>query len=317
MTDSFVNTSEYIPGEQDKDPDYYYGTRVMNWCGWCEYFEKGINKSFYNINLDIITDDMLDELIYNFNVDCIINLSYVYEATVIVNVGLLLSKIKGIKFLSVDRFDNSLTITHMPDTLETFLDISSCIITDLSNCYNLKSYTKTTSSDSKVIVPRLPNNVTTIVINCCEIDGDSLIFPASVEKIDITLYKFNVNISDWPLNLKSLNIHCDSRNDDNSTGTLGMLPFTLEDFRFHTPKYDYYLDLPSNLKSFKFICKTEYKYTLEIPDSVIELSLNYRGFPSIEKLPKACKKFRYMCVDNDVFFAFCKAHKRKGVLITK
>jgi len=319
MTDSFDNTSEYIPGDQDKDPDYYYGTNVKNWCSLCEYFEKGNYKSYYIIYLDIITDDMLDELNYNFNFDCIINLSYLYHDTEIptVNVNLLLSKLKGIKFLSANILENSLTITHMPDTLETILDSSSFKISDLSNCCNMKSYKITNTSDAKVILPRLPNNLTTISINCYEIDGDSLIFPASVENIDITLYKFNVNISDWPTNLKSLNIHCNSNRDDNNTGTLGMLPFTLEDFRFYTPKYDYYLDLPSNLKSFKFICKTEYKYTLEIPDCVMELSLDYRGFPSIEKLPKACKKFKYTYSDDDVFLAFCKAHKRKGVLITK
>ena len=310
MTDSIENTNvtEYVAGEQDDNPEYYAGTTVQNWFGRSVYFHE--------IYVDLISDDMLDDLVFKFDFRfpiCICH-SDLYtddftETSTNLTFDLLMKKLGGMTKLIL--IEDNLKITYLPDSLTSITVNRSNHNIDLSQCTNLKEY-YLNSDKNDCIIPYLPEGVEKVHIDCSHsINSSSINFPSTVQEIVIKGNFSNGDLWNWPCNLKILKIIC------SEPFSVSMLPHTLEDLYLSCDTYTNFIDLPPNLKYFAFKLHVKYEYILDIPDSVKDLRLKYTNYPYIKSLPKSCRNFSYEKCPNDVFTELCKVHKGKGCKITK
>jgi hypothetical protein len=317
MTDSIEKpkVTEYIPGEQDDNPNYYVGTTVQNWFGRSVYFY--LFEKYYEIYVDLISDDMLDDLVFNFDLRfpiCICyNDRYIDHTDMPTKLtfDLLMKKLDGMTKLIL--IVDNLKITYLPDSLTSITVNRSHYNNniDLSQCINLKEY-YLNSDKNDCIIPYLPEGVEKVHISCSHsINSSSINFPSTVQEIVIKGNFSNGDLWNWPCNLKILKIIC------SEPFSVSMLPHTLEDLYLSCDTYPNFIDLPPNLIYFAFKLYVKYEYILDIPDSVKDLRLKYTNYPYIKNLPKSCKNFSYEKCPDDVFKELCKVHKGKGCKITK
>lgn len=80
-----------------------------------------------------------------------------------------------------------------------------------------------------------------------------------------------------------------------------MLPHSLESLQLKIISYLHYIDFPPYLKLLHFNTNDiDSPYIVNIPDSVVNYSINYESQKVIDKLPKKCKVFTYVGCPKDI-----------------
>lgn len=248
---------------------------------------------------------------------------YIYLCTFYINIEikfdeLLVKMVKLKKLCIINTIFEIVEIKQFPGTLTTLTNYSETILLNLPD--SLRCYSSNTQDST--IIPKLPEQLNTICLKCKCLGNSFYSLPSLITNItiDVSYFKFDIDI--WPMNLEKLTIRIgiDDHNGKNINTSIGVLPYGLKSFSLEAGSYNHPFDMPPTLEKFSFITNEEYHYPEcfdNLPDSIKTIMVSYKTFPDITKLPKKCKTFIYMKCPNDVFKSITKNKQFKGISFSK
>lgn len=277
------------------------------------------NYGYGYIYLSILSNITVDDIEY---IPLITNI-ILCDANDRLNIDELLVRFQEVKHLTIQHKCENLRITRYPNTLKKLTIKSST-----TQCVNipdtLESYTYDNSNyDNPVVLQQLPNKDILIKVIGQFLTPSFHNLSSLITVLDIQVESLGMNIDNWPLNLKSLNLEltasAPSGDEQPDTYSFGLLPYGLEKFLFLAQYYHYQFEMPPTLKKFCFRCKV-YRHTHcfdNLPDSCVVVCVNYEIWPEIEKLPKKCKELYYIRCPEDVFYRITHSKYFKGISCSK
>lgn len=265
------------------------------------------------INITYLTNEKLDNLLNN-NISfehlptINININTEYNDTNIIiegvnnelNINKLLeyitSKITPICYLKLEITNNNNTKIIIPKNV-LHLYTYNFNVNFLSSLSILKKLEIGNLEQPLDLPDNIPNTVEEIHISALYLTPSFYNLPSSVTNLTIQITYINMNITLWPIHLKTLMIII-LLNDHKS---IGILPHGLINFIFIPNTYDYKLVLPSTLKILHYTSINSYKYNFDdLSDNIETLVLNYTACHNISRLPISCKYFRYIETPNNI-----------------
>lgn len=288
---------------------HYYTGGVSNW-----YHQEG-NSSII-INVAALSDDIIDDLVINFDYDIMkITIQYYPNYTLglklITETGIsnLLKKMNGIKHLIITHADNMIT-GELPDTLETLkccYDYNDLILTNCTRLKSVELYSYINQQNLASNIPDLPDCVDKVRIHADFINDSFYRLPSSIVELELDLQELTIDLNYWPINLQKLQIICRKCNEYN----ISMLPPNLQSLVLISNTYSNYLDLPPYLNYIDIGLSPTYQHTMIFPDTIVNMKLDYRSFRNIVNLPKQCTNFVYLNCPDSKFKELCKQQRMK------
>ena len=262
------------------------------------------NDKHYTINLDMITTEMLDDLVFS-DFDYNINFRIQGPCNPELDIDKIMKKLNNIKCMTIGFNNYNLSIPNPPSMLEDFTDYGMNTNINLTNCTHLRTYKF--DSDQNAKIPLLPQGVTNVCIKAKTVT-ESLALPSSITHLTIELEELCCNLDIWPVMLENFYISI------RYTGkyAISILPPNLTILKYMCDKILYHIDMPPLLKTLCIVTNQEYPYSLEdLPDGIEYFETSYKTKPNIMQLPKNCKKFVYARCKESHFRELCKKYKGK------
>ena len=260
----------------------------------------------YNINLDMITTEMLDDLVFS-DFDYNINFRIQGPCNPELDIDKIMKKLNNIKCMTIGFNNYNLSIPNPPSMLEEFIDYGMNTNINLSNCTHLRTY-RFDSDDHNVTIPSLPQGITDVCIKAKSVTESILTLPSSITNLTIKLEVLRCNLDIWPVMLVNLYISIGYT----SEYAISMLPPNLILLKYMCDKILYCIDMPPLLKTLCIATRQEYPFSLEdLPDGIEYFTTSYKTKPNIIQLPKNCKKFVYARCKELHFRELCKKYKGK------